>query len=37
MIPTQRNKAAVACPDWIAVHRSQVERLWAELLKLPVP
>jgi len=30
-IPTQRHEAPVACPDWIYVHRNQVERLWARL------
>jgi len=30
-IPTKRNEASVACPDWIYVHRNQVERLWARL------
>ena len=25
-IPTQRHEASVACPDWIYVHRNQVER-----------
>ncbi len=30
-IPTRRNEASVACPDWIYVHRNQVERLWARL------
>ncbi len=25
----------MACPDWIYTHRNQVERLWAELLKVP--
>ena len=30
-IPTGRNGASVACPDWIYVHRNQVERLWARL------
>ena len=30
-IPTKRNEAPVACPDWIYVHRNQVERLWARL------
>ncbi len=29
--PTQRHEAPVACPDWIHVHRNQVERLWARL------
>ena len=33
-IPTQRHEARVSCPDWITVHRNQVERLWAELLKV---
>ena len=27
-IPTKRNKAAQQCPDFIYVHRNQVERLW---------
>ena len=30
-IPTQRHEAPVACPDWIYIHRNQVERLWARL------
>ena len=30
-IPTKRNEARVACPDWIYVHRNQVERLSARL------
>ena len=30
-IPSKRNEAPVACPDWIYVHRNQVERLWARL------
>ena len=30
-ISTQRHEAPVACPDWIYVHRNQVERLWARL------
>ena len=30
-IPTKRNEAPVARPDWIYVHRDQVERLWARL------
>ena len=30
-IPTRRNEPPVACPDWIYLHRNQVERLWARL------
>ncbi len=30
-IPTQRHEAPVACPDWIYIHRNQVERLCARL------
>jgi transposase len=30
-IPTRRNEAAVACPDWIYVNRQRVERLWGRL------
>ena len=30
-IPPRRNEASIACPDWIYVHRNQVERLWARL------
>ena len=30
-IPTKRNEASIACPDWTHVHRNQVERLWARL------
>ncbi len=30
-IPARSNEASVACPDWIYVHRNQVERLWARL------
>ena len=30
-IPTRRNEAAVACPDWIYVNRERVERLWGRL------
>ena len=30
-IPTRRNETPVACPDWIYVHRNQVERLRARL------
>ena len=30
-IPSKRNEALVACPDWIYTHRNQVERLWARL------
>jgi transposase len=31
VIPTKRNEAPVACPDWIYNNRNQVERLWARL------
>ena len=30
-IPTRRNEAAVACPEYIYNNRSTVERLWARL------
>ncbi len=30
-IPSKRNEAIVACPDWIYVNRNAVERLWARL------
>jgi len=30
-IPTRRNEAAVACPDFIYNNRNVVERLWARL------
>jgi transposase len=30
-IPTRRNEAAVACPDYIYHNRNLVERLWARL------
>ena len=30
-IPTKRNEAAVACPEWIYNNRNVVERLWARL------
>jgi len=30
-IPTRRNEAKVACPDWIYVNRERVERLWGRL------
>ena len=30
-IPTKRNEAPVACPEWIYTNRNQVERLWARL------
>lgn len=30
-IPTKRNEAAVACPDWAYNNRNVVERLWARL------
>ena len=30
-IPSKRNEAPVACPDWIYTNRNQVERLWARL------
>ena len=30
-IPTKRNEAPVACPDWIYNNRNLVERLWARL------
>lgn len=31
VIPTKRNEAPVQCPDWIYVHRNQIERLWGRL------
>ncbi len=30
-IPPKHNEEQVACPDWIYVNRSRVERLWARL------
>ena len=30
-IPSKRNEAPVACPDWIDTNRNPVERLWARL------
>jgi transposase len=30
-IPTRRNEAPVACPDWIYTNRNRVERCWARL------
>ncbi len=30
-IPSKRNEAPVACPDWIYINRNAVERLWAML------
>ena len=30
-IPTKRNEAAQRCPDFIYVHRNQIERLWGRL------
>ena len=30
-IPTKRNEAPIACPDWIYNNRNQVERLWSRL------
>jgi transposase len=30
-IPSKRNEAPVACPEWIYTNRHQVERLWARL------
>ena len=30
-IPSKRNEAPVACPDWIYNNRNVVERLWARL------
>ena len=30
-IPTKRNEAPVACPEWIYNNRSIVERLWGRL------
>ena len=30
-IPAKRNEAAQRCPDFIYVHRNQVERLWGRL------
>ena len=30
-IPTKRNEAPVRCPEWIYVHRNQVERLWGRM------
>ena len=30
-IPSKRNEAPVACPDWVYNNRNVVERLWARL------
>jgi transposase len=30
-IPSRRNEAPVACPEWIYNNRNMVERLWARL------
>jgi transposase len=30
-IPTRRNEATVACPDYVYTNRNLVERLWARL------
>lgn len=30
-IPTKKNEAPVACPDWIYNNRNRVERLWGRL------
>ncbi len=30
-IPSKRNEAVMACPDWIYNNRNVVERLWARL------
>src|SRR3954447_5432043 len=30
-IPSKRNEAPLACPDWIYTNRNHVERLWARL------
>jgi transposase len=30
-IPSKRNEASVACPDWVYTNRNTVERLWARL------
>ena len=30
-IPSKRNEAPVACPDWVTNNRNVVERLWARL------
>ncbi len=30
-IPSKKNEAPVACPEWIYANRNQVERLWARL------
>ena len=30
-LPSKRNEAPVACPDWIYNNRNVVERLWARL------
>jgi transposase len=30
-IPSKRNEAPVACPEWIYNNRNMVERLWARL------
>ena len=30
-LPTRRNEAAVACPDFVHNHRDRVERPWGRL------
>jgi transposase len=30
-IPSKKNEAPVACPDWVYNNRNHVERLWARL------
>ena len=30
-VPTRRNEAAVACPDFVHNHRDRVERPWGRL------
>ena len=30
-IPPKRNEAPVRCPEWIYVHRNQIERMWGRL------
>ena len=35
IIPTRKTEETLSCPAWIYTNRNQVERLWAELLKVP--
>ena len=37
VIPAKRNEAPVRCPDFIYVHRNQIERLWGETASPSLP